>query len=65
MGREMQTVKPRARWLVGGDPAKCQMWEVSHPQSYVKFWSDRPHDAAVDMLTNFVVPEQVEQLQRR
>lgn len=53
----MQTTKARARWLVGGN---YPMWEVSHADTGVKTWADRPHDAAAYLLKEFVLYGQVE-----
>ncbi len=53
----MQTTKARARWLVGGN---YPMWEVSHADTGVKTWADRPHDAAACLLKEFVLYGQVE-----
>jgi hypothetical protein len=56
----LQTVKPRARWLVGGNPLVDLMWEVRHPLTGVCIWSERPHDAAVHLLREYVLPRHVE-----
>ena len=53
----MQTTKARARWLKGGN---YPMWEVSHRDTGVKVWSDRPHDCAAYLFDRFVLPEQIE-----
>lgn len=53
----MQTIKPRARWLKGGTG---QMWELSHPHTTVKVWSDRPRDGAAMLLERYVVPNLAE-----
>ena len=56
----LQTTKPRARWLAGGDPTKARMWEVRHPGTCVVCWSEIPHDAAVLLLRKYVLPSMVE-----
>ncbi|NBI45429.1 hypothetical protein [Burkholderia sp. ISTR5] len=53
----MQTTKARARWLIGGN---YPLWEVSHADTGVKTWTDRPHDAAAYLLKEFVLYGQVE-----
>ncbi|PRG56858.1 hypothetical protein [Burkholderia gladioli] len=53
----MQTTKARARWLIGGN---YPLWEVSHADTGVKTWADRPHDAAAYLLKEFVLYGQVE-----
>lgn len=53
----MQTTKARARWLKGGN---YPMWEVSHGDTSVKVWTDRPHDAVALLLEKYVLPMQVE-----
>ncbi|MBR8114457.1 hypothetical protein KDX10_32970 [Burkholderia cenocepacia] len=52
----MQTIKPRARWLKGGTG---QMWELSHPDSLWRLWSALPHDGALYMLRETVLPNQI------
>lgn len=53
-----QTVKPRARYLVGpGGP----MWEVTHPGTRVAVWAMLPRDAAVMLLERYVVPRQCDE----
>lgn len=51
----MQTVKPRAKYLVG--PGGL-MWEVSHPDIGTKVWSTLPRDAAAMLLERHVVYHQ-------
>jgi hypothetical protein len=60
-GKEMnmQTVKARAKWLVGGDPQLHKMWEVSHPDTGIKMWSCLPHDAALEII-KFGLHSQIE-----
>ncbi|RAR53876.1 hypothetical protein C7401_12650 [Paraburkholderia unamae] len=53
----MQTTKARAKWLKGGN---YPMWELSHPDTRVKVWSDRPHDCAAYLIHTFVLLEQIE-----
>ncbi len=53
----MQTTKAHAKWLKGGDQP---LWEVSHRDTRVSVWSDRPHDCAVGLMRTFVLPDQVE-----
>ncbi|RQS60394.1 hypothetical protein [Burkholderia sp. Bp8986] len=53
----MQTTKARAKWLKGGN---YPMWEVSHRDTGIKVWSDRPHDCASYLLDRFVLPSQIE-----
>lgn len=53
----MQTTKARARWLKGGNNP---MWEVSHGDTSIKVWTDRPHDAAGLLLEEYVLQNQVE-----
>lgn len=56
----LQTQKPRARWLPGGDPITNQMWEVSHPMTTVSMWAAHPRDAAAELLRLYVLPRHVE-----
>lgn len=58
----LQTIKPRARWLRGGDPATYPMWEISHPLTSVSMWAALPRDAAVELLRLYVLPAQVEMM---
>lgn len=51
----MQTTKARARWLRGGD---YPMWELSHNDTSIKVWSDRPHDCAAYLLHTWVLDAQ-------
>jgi hypothetical protein len=53
----MQTIKPRAKWLKGGD---APMWELSHPHTTVKVWSALPRDGAAMLLDRYVVPNLAE-----
>ena len=56
----LQTEKPRAKWLPGSDPATCRMWKISHPHSGVRIWSELPHDGAIEMLRDWVLPKMTE-----
>ena len=56
----LQTTKPRARWLAGGDPTKARMWEVRHPGTSAAYWTEFPHDAAITLLRRHVLPRMVE-----
>jgi hypothetical protein len=56
----LQTTKPRARWLPGGNPMVAHMWEIKHPLTSVSVWSARPHDGAAHLLSKYVLPAHVD-----
>ena len=56
----MQTRKAHARWLPGGDPQVHRMWEVTHPDTTVSFWSSRPDAAARELIERYVLTNQTE-----
>lgn len=55
----LQTVKARARFIgvVMGD---LPVWHVTHPDTAVGFLACRPHDVAVELLKEHVLPRMVE-----
>lgn len=51
----LQTIKPRARWQ-----PNLGCWLITHPLSDTSAFAHRPHDAAVALLREYVLPRQVE-----
>lgn len=56
----LQTVKARARWVPG-----YAGWCVTHPLAKATFSTYRPHDAAVAMIRDYVLPRHVELARER
>ncbi|WCM21381.1 hypothetical protein NDK50_08015 [Paraburkholderia bryophila] len=57
----LQTTKPRARYLPGGGKF-CLLWEIKHPLTSVSMWASLPHDGAITLLREYVLPRQVEMM---
>ena len=51
----LQTVKARARWV-----PSCDVWCVKHPLANARIYTTLPHDAAVEMIREYVLPMHVE-----
>lgn len=56
----LQTVKARARWVADPMLTGRPFWCVKHPLSNLTIFTDLPHDAAVEMIRDYVLPRHVE-----
>lgn len=60
----LQTVKARARWIAGSESSE-PMWCVKHPLAKAAYFTDRPHDAAVEMIRDYVLLRHAELFRER
>ena len=56
----LQTTKPRARLVAQADGDLPELWRITHPESYTAILTCRPHDGAVALLREFVLPRMIE-----